>query len=284
MALPLLPIIAVAAIAMFAGGAGKKKKRPQQVLPPTPTGWLSAGDFCDPLDQSNVPPGHGCFEGTDGKFYVMEEYDPAKAPTLEFGEFGDAQGVREALMLLGFNYPNEQQNIGSFQKYSYTYFDLKDGELRTDGRLDNKTLQLLTQALVDYESGRWMPEEEYLTQQALLDFEYDNAAIVVSAWTQDPLLGWEFPDGEFIMPNPGGQPISTWLTNAVYWGTYDVGGATEPGASMPKVFWPVPYTDKWEAEAEARDIWLRIQEYVKLHMEELGVSDETLYPVEDPDA
>ena len=289
MALPLIPIIAIAAIAMFAGGGGKKKKRNGVVVPPVngngaQPGWLSAGDACDPLDPSNVPPGYGCFQGADGSFYVMEEYDPAKAPPLQFGQFGDAQGVREALMLLGFGYPNEQQNVARFQEYAYTYFGLDEGTLRFDGRLDNKTIEVLGYAISDYEDGSWVSEEEYLTQQALMDFEYDNAVTFVNAWTQDPLLGWEFPDGESILPNESGQPVSSWLTSAVYWGTYNVGGADEPGASMPKVFWPIPYTDRWEAETDARNIWLRIQEYVKLQMEELGVPDETIYPTEDPNA
>lgn len=280
MAFPVIPLLAVAAIAMFAGAGGKKRKKSTVHRPSNGSGngWLSPGDLCDPLDPSNVPPGYGCFEGGDGSFYVMEEYDPAKAPTLDFGEFGDDQGVREALMLLGFNYANEQQNIARFQEYAYDYFDLDEGKLRFDGRLDNKTIQYLAQAIKDYENGDWVTEEEYLTQQALLDFEYDNAATVVSAWTQDPLLAWEFPDGEVIMPLEGGQPLSSWLTSAVYWGTYNVGGNQEPGASMPKTFWPVPYTDRWNEEADAREVWMRIHEYVKLQMEELGVDDTTIYP------
>ena len=281
MAVPLIPIIAIAAIAMFAGGGGKKRKKPVVVVDNgTDTGprWLSAGALCDPLDQSNVPPGFGCFAGEDGSYYVMEDYDPAKAPTLNYGAFGDAQGVAEALELLGFTQGNAMSNTARFQEYAYEYFGLKEGSLRFDGRLDNKTLQFLKQALVDYESGRWVAEEEFEIEQQLLDFEYDNAATVVSAWTQDPLLGWEFPDGEFVQPNVGGQPLSTWLTNAVYWGTYDVGGQSEPGASMPKKFWPVPYTDQWDSEADAREVWIRIQDYVQLLMEETGLADETIFP------
>lgn len=287
MAFPLIPILAIAAVAVFAGAGGKKKTKTQRGPTPGPTpgpvpgpegGWLSSGDSCNPLDPSNVPPGYGCFEASDGKFYVVDEYDVAKAPTLEFGEFGDAQGVREALMLLGFGFATEQQNIARFQEYSYTYFDLPEGDLRFDGRLDNKTIVFLSQAIADYEDGSWVSEEEYLTEQSMLDFEYDNAATFVSAWVQDPLLGWEFPDGEFVMPAEGGQTVSSWLTSAVYWGTYNVGGSQEPGASMPKTFWPVPYTEQWEAETAARNVWLRIQEYVKLNMEELGVPDDTIYP------
>lgn len=276
MALPLIPILAVAALAMFAGGGKKRKGKPK----PAPKRWLSPGEECDPLDQANVPPGYGCFVAADDKFYVMEEYDPAKVPPLNYGEFADEQGVSEALLLLGFGQPDIRSNTARFQEYAYTYFNLPEGSLRFDGQLDNKTLQYLSQAIADLEDGKWVTEEEYLTEQALLDFEYDNAATVVSAWTQDPLIAWEFPDGEVITPNVGGQLLSSWLTNAVYWGTYNVGGADEPGASMPKTFWPVPYTDQWEAEAEAREIWLRIEQYVRLHMEEMGVPDETIFPEE----
>lgn len=274
MALPLLPIIAIAALAMFAGGT-KKKRKPAG---PKPTQWLSPGDLCDPLNPSDVPPGYGCFEGGDGNFYVMEEYDPAKAPPLEYGEFGDEQGISEALMLLGFDAPGLPTNIARFQEYAYTYFDLDEGSLRFDGRLDNKTISYLSKALADFENGKWVPEEQYLTEEALADFEYENAATVVSAWQQDPLIAWEFPDGETVQPLPGGQSLSSWLTSAVYWGTYNVGGPDEPGASMPKTFWPVPYTDRWNAETEARNIWLRIEQYVKLQMDEQGVADVTIYP------
>lgn len=272
MALPILPLLAVAAIAMFAGGTKKKTKSTAR-----PTQWLKQGDPCDPLNPGNVPPGFGCFASSDGNYFVMEEHDPSHV-AVDYGELGDDQGVAEALDLLDFSGPSFATNVAQFQKYVYDYFDLDEGSLRFDGRIDNKTLRLLEEALADYEDGEWVTPQEFALQEALADNEYDNATTVVSGWKQDPLIAWEFPDGDVAQPLPGGQSTSSWLTNLAYWGTYDVAGPDEPGASMPKKFWPVQGTPQYDAEAGAREIWLRIHQYVMLIMEEMGVPDATIFP------
>lgn len=271
MALPVLPLMAIAAIAMFAGGGAKKSRKR------TSARMLAPGDVCDVLDQSNVPPGFGCYAASDGVFHVMAEWDPAKS-VVDYGEFGDQQGVEEALTLLGFDSPTFQANVARFQDYAHTFFGLGEGKLRFDGRLDTKTVSYLSQAIKAFEEGKWVSEADYVEGEALEDFEYENAVVIVGAWQQDPLFVWEFPSGEEAKPLPGGQSTSSWLANLVYWGTYDVGSVDEPGASMPKKFTPVPNTPEWEAQTPARNIWLRVHQYVQVAMEEAGVPNETVFP------
>lgn len=270
MALSILPLVAVVAIAVAAGGMKKRKARASARM-------LAPGDVCDPLNPSNVPPGFGCYAASDGTFHVMEKWDPAKS-SVDYGEFADQQGVEEALSLLGFDAPTFEVNVSRFQDYAHTFFGIGEGKLRFDGKLDSKTIGYLSQALKAFEEGRWISEKEYVEGEALADFEYENAIVVVGAWKQDPLFVWEFPDGEAVEPNPGGQPLSSWLANLVYWGTYDVGSEDEPGASMPKRFTPVSGTSEWEAQTPARNIWLRVHQYVQLAMEEAGVSNENVFP------
>lgn len=274
MALPILPIaIAVIAVAALGATGGKKRRRSQQApAQPLPGNqWLEPGDPCDPVDPAGVPPGHGCYL-TDSGHVVLEDHDPMTKKAVDYGEFGDDQGVAEALDLLGFSQKNFQQRVASFQEYAYDYFGLSDGALRLDGRVDANTIGHLKSAIDDFEKGTWVSLSQNQEEEVFREFEVDNAADIVDAWQQDPLYIWEFDDGDTIEPVEN-QPLSAWLSNIVYWGTYGVGS---PDSDAPKTFFPVPFTDQWEAETHYREAWLRIQDHVKFFMEQAGVQNVAL--------
>ena len=241
MAIPVLPIaLALAFVAFGAAGSSRRKKKQQRQAPPAPLPpsdrWLEPGDVCDPIDQSNVPPGYGCFPDQDGLFVVVETEDPMAAKAVDYKEFGDDQGVAEALQLLGFGQQQLKQRVAKFQEYAYDYFDLADGTLRLDGKVDNRTIGYLTAAVKDFEEGSWISPQQAELQEVFLQLEVENADHIVDAWQQEPLLAWELPD-QTVMEAQDGQPLSAWISNIVYWGTYEVG---LPDSPAPKTFSPCP--------------------------------------------
>ena len=266
----LLPIAALALVFVAMSSSSKKRDKKggkkQPSWPQVPQ-YLNPGDPCDPLDTSSVPPGYGCFEGPDG-FVVAPLNDPAAIVPLNYGEFTDEQGVREALLLLGFGGPALPQNVAAFQDYAYTIYDLKDGSLRSDGRLDARTIAYLSAAIDSFQSGMWIPMEYHMLQENLKDNEMENAYTIADAFSTDPTWEWDLPNGQ-TKEAKDGQKLSDWVANIVYWGTYGAGEADSPAP----VQFSMPGTSGWTVEENYRKAWLRIHDYVKLAFEEGGVAD-----------
>lgn len=252
------PILVGFGLLLFSSRKQKKKVQPRQPIGP--------GSPCDPLVTEGLPPGYGCFERNDGNFYVTQEADPAAPPPINYGPFVDDQGIEESLTVLGFT-GEFKTKLAAFQRYALEFFDLKDGSIRTDGRLDNKTIDYLGRAMSAYEGGGWTSPTEQHEQDTLLNFEYDNSVQIVAAWQEMPVYEWQLPDGEVPQAEPGAS-VASWLANIVYWGTY---GAGESDSEAPTYFYPIPGTDRWDAEAKYRDAWMRIHNYIELLMEEAGI-------------
>ena len=257
----MLPILIGLGLFVFGSAAGGKKKKVRTpTLPPGP------GSPCDPLVTEGLPPGYGCYQRNDGNFYITKEADPAAPPPLNYGPFVDDQGVDESLTLLGFEGALKAK-IAAFQRYALSFFKLQDGSLRTDGRLDNKTIDYLGRAMTAYEGDRWTSPSTQAEEDDVIYREFENGWNIVDAWKQMPVYEWELPNGEVKYPDEGAT-VASWLANIVYWGTY---GAGELGSDAPIMFFPIPGTSQWDAEAKYREAWMRIHSIVEHRMVEVGV-------------
>lgn len=259
-----LPIIAILGLAMFAG-SGKKKKgsaaAPQKR-------WLEEGDPCDPLDKSRVPPGYGCYVHDNGQYYVSSMHDPAAPVPVDYGEFGDEQGMGEALELLGFAQMPVQARVAAFQSYAVNYFGLDPGELRQDGRPDQLMIELLHEALVDYGLNQWESVDDVIEEEMILQFEEDNARTVVQAWLEEPMWSFMHDKGLDRLVEPGPDYLlSRWLTDLIYWQMYHEGDGEAPR----NPFASIPPDPEWIP------VWQRIHGHVADAMDDSGLNDGPLF-------